>query len=199
MSSRELIESLRFAGEEKVRLIRQEAEHESKALQEAASGKIEELRKHYAEKLASTEGEEALRALAEAGSRARNVRLGAEKVLSERLYAIACASLNLVRDNGYPAVFEKLVLELPPFPWKLVRVNLADVSLARKYFPDAEITPIEDITGGVDVTVADSSVRVINTLEKRLERAWNEMLPLMVKDVYVEVFDGDSGASVQPR
>jgi V/A-type H+-transporting ATPase subunit E len=196
MSSRALIESLRLAGEEKVRLIRQEAEYEAKALQEAAAGKIEELRKHYADKLASAEGEEALRALAEAGSRARTVRLEAERALSERLYAIACSSLHLVRDNGYPAVFEKLALELPSFHWKLVRVNPADVGMARKYFPDAEITPIENITGGVDATVADSTVRVINTLEKRLERAWTEMLPLMVKDVYREAFDG---AAVQPR
>jgi V/A-type H+-transporting ATPase subunit E len=196
MSSRELIESLRFAGEGKVRLIRQEAEQEAKALQEAAAGKVEELRKHYAEKLASTEGEEAMRALAEAGSRARTVRLGAEKELSERLYSIACSSLHLVRDNGYPAVFEKLALELPSFPWKQVRINPADVGMARKYFPDAEIIPVENITGGVDATVADNTVRVINTLEKRLERAWNEMLPLIVKDVYREVFDG---ASMQPR
>lgn len=192
MSSRELIESLKLAGEEKVRLIKQEAEQEAKALQVATAGKVEELRKHYAEKLASTEGEEALRALAEATSRARTVRLGAEKALSERLYSIACSSLHLVRDNGYPAVFEKLVLELPPFPWKLVRVNPADVDMARKYFPGAEIIPVENITGGVDASSTGNTVRVINTLEKRLERAWNEILPLMVKDVYREVLDGAS-------
>ncbi len=192
MSSRELIESLRLAGEEKIRLIKQEAEHEAKALQVAATGKVEELRKHYAEKLASAEGEEVLRALAEATSRARTVRLGAEKALSERLYSIACSSLNLVRDNGYPAVFEKLVLELPSFPWKLIRVNPVDVDMARKYFPGAEIIPVENITGGVDATAADNKVRVINTLEKRLERAWNEILPLMVKDVYREVLNGAS-------
>ncbi len=192
MSSRELIESLRLAGEEKIRLIKQEAEHEAKALQVAATGKVEELRKHYAEKLASAEGEEVLRALAEATSRARTVRLGAEKALSERLYSIACSSLNLVRDNGYPAVFEKLVLELPSFPWKLIRVNPVDVDMAKKYFPGAEIIPVENITGGVDATAADNKVRVINTLEKRLERAWNEILPLMVKDVYREVLNGAS-------
>ncbi len=192
MSSRELIESLRHAGEEKVRLIKQEAEHEAKALQVAAAGKVEELRKHYADKLASSEGVEALRALAEAASRARTVRLGAEKALSERLYSIARSSLDLVRDNGYPAVFEKLVLELPSFPWIMIRVNPADVDMARKYFPGAEIIPVENITGGVDATAADNKVRVINTLEKRLERAWNEILPLMVKDVYREVLDGAS-------
>lgn len=191
-----MIDSLRLAGKEKVRLIQQEAEQEAKALQQSAAGKIEDLRKHYADKLASTEGEEALRALAEAGSRARGVRLEAEKALSDRLYSIARSSLHRLRDNGYPAVFEKLALELPSFPWKLVRVNPADVGMAQKYFPGAEIIPVETIAGGMDATVADSTVRVINTLEKRLERAWSEIIPLLVKDVYREVSDG---ASVQPR
>ncbi len=196
MSSRALIESLRLAGEGKVRLIRQEAEQEAKVLQAAVAGKIEELRKHYADKLISAEGDETLRALAEAGNHARRVRLEAEKALSDRLYSIACSSLHLLRDNGYPAVFEKLALELPSFPWKLVRVNPADLSMARKYFPNAEIIPVENIAGGVDAAVADSTVRVINTLEKRLERAWNELIPLLVKDVYREVSDG---TSVQSR
>ncbi len=191
-----MIESLRIAGEGKVRLIRQEAEQEAKVLQAAVAGKIEELRKHYADKLTSAEGDETLRALAEAGNHARRVRLGAEKALSDRLYSIAHSSLHLLRDNGYPAVFEKLALELPPLPWELVRVNPADVGLARKYFPGAEIIPVENITGGVDATVADSTVRVINTLEKRLERAWSELIPLLVKDVYREV---SHGASVQSR
>lgn len=191
-----MIESLRLAGEGKVRLIRQEAEQEAKVLQAAVAGKIEELRKHYADKLISAEGDETLRALAEAGNHARRVRLEAEKALSDRLYSIACSSLHLLRDNGYPAVFEKLALELPSFPWKLVRVNPADLSMARKYFPNAEIIPVENIAGGVDAAVADSTVRVINTLEKRLERAWNELIPLLVKDVYREVSDG---TSVQSR
>lgn len=195
MSSQALIESLRLSGEEKVRLIRQEAEQEAKALQEAAAGKIEERRKNYADKLTSLEGEETLHALAEAGSRARRVRLEAEKALSDRLYSIARSSLHLLRDNGYPAVFEKLALELPSFPWKLVRVNPADVGLARKHFPGAEIIPVENIAGGMDATLADSTVRVINTFEKRLERAWSELIPLLVKDVYREVSDGASAQS----
>ena len=187
-----MIESLRLSGEEKIRLIRQEAEQEAKALQEAAAVKIEELRKNYADKLTSAEGDETLHALAEAGSRAQRVRLEAERGLSDRLYSIARSSLHLLRDNGYPAVFEKLALELPSFPWKLVRVNPDDVGLARKHFPGAEIIPVENTAGGMEATVADGTVRVINTFEKRLERAWSELIPLLVKDVYREVSDGPS-------
>ena len=190
MSSRELIESLRAASKEKIRLIQQEAEQEAKALQTAKEEKLEGLRKRYADRLASAEGEESLLAVADAGNRARALRLDAEKVLSDRLVSIARSSLHLLRDSNYPAVFEKLVRELPSFAWKLVRVNPADVSMARKYFPDAEIVPVEIISGGVDATLADGTIRIINTFEKRLERAWVEMLPLLVKDIYREVSDG---------
>jgi V/A-type H+/Na+-transporting ATPase subunit E len=196
MSSRELIESLRAASKEKIRLIQQEAEQEAKTLQTAKEEKLEGMRKRYADKLASAEGEESLLAVADAGNRARALRLDAEKALSDRFVAIARSSLPLLRDSNYPAVFEKLVREIPSFAWKLVRVNPADVSLARKYFPDAEIVPVETISGGVDATLADGTIRIINTFEKRLERAWGEMLPLLVKDIYREVSDGPL---VQPR
>ncbi len=192
MSSRELIESLRRSGDEKIRLLRQEAEQEAGALRAAASAKIEELRKQYADKLSAAAGEETIRALAEAGNKARTLRLAAEKVLSDRLLSVSRASLQQLRDAAYPAIFEKMVLELPSLAWNLVRVHPADVNLARKYFPEAEIVPVETISGGVDATVRDGTIRVVNTLEKRLERAWNELLPPMVKDAYREVSDGAS-------
>lgn len=195
MSSEKLIESLRRTGDEKIRNLRQEAEQEAESLRTAVSRKIEELRKRQAEELAAAAGEETRRALAEAGNRARALRLAAETALSDRLYSIALSSLHQLRDVGYSAVFEKLALELPSFPWKRVRVHPADDGLARKYFPDAEIVPLETIAGGMDVTITDATIRVINTFEKRLERAWNELLPLMMRDVYREISDGASPES----
>ncbi len=190
MSSRELIDSLKRSGEEKIQILRQEAEQQAEAVRTAASAKLEELRRRYADRLSAASGEEAARALAEAGNRARALRLEAEKVLSERLLSAARSAMPQLRNGAYPSLFEKMVLELPALDWSLVRVNPADVSLAKKYFPEAEIIPVETISGGVDVTIRDGTIRVINTLEKRLERAWNELLPPMVKDVYREISDG---------
>lgn len=192
MSSKELIESLRRSGEEKIRLLRQEAEQEAKAFQAAATERLAELRRQNEARLAAATGEETVHALAEAGNKARAIRLSVEQQLSERLLSVSRTLLQQVRNNGYPALFEKMAIELPSLAWNLVRVHPADVDLARKYFPDAEVVPVETFTGGMDVTIRDGTIRVINTLEKRLERAWNELLPLMVKDVYREVGDGTS-------
>jgi len=192
MSSRELIESLRRAGEENIRIVRRKAEEETAALQAATAQKIADLKKHYEERLAAVSGDEGRRASAEASNRARAFRLSAEKTLADSLYSIARFSLHQLRDERYPAVFEKLVQELPALPWKVVHVHAADVDLARKYFPDAEIVSAGHISGGVDVAMADGAIRVINTFEKRLERIWTDLLPQMVNDVYREVTDGPS-------
>jgi vacuolar-type H+-ATPase subunit E/Vma4 len=71
-----------------------------------------------------------------------------------------------------------------------VRVHPADIDLARKHLSDAEIVPVETITGGMDAAMEDETVRVINTFEKRLELAWADLLPLLISDVYQEVSDG---------
>ena len=195
MSSVELIESLRRAGEENIRAVKRDAEQETAALQAAVARKIADLQKQYGERLAAVSGDELRRASAEASNRARALRLGVETTLADSLYSIARFSLHQLRDDRYPAVFEKLVRELPALPWKIVRVHEADVDLARKYFPDAEISPVKHISGGVDVAMADGAIRVINTFEKRLERIWTDLLPQMVNEVYREVADGSSPQS----
>ncbi len=192
MGSRELIESLRRAGEENIRLLRKAAEQEAEAMQASLSKELAELSRHYADDLAAAENEEDRRARAEAGNRVRAVRLAAEKKLSDRLFSIVHTSLAQLRHDGYPAIFEKLVRELPALPWKRVRVHPADIELARKHLPGAEIVPVETITGGVDAAIADGTIRVINTFEKRLELAWVDLLPLLIRDVYKEVSDGTS-------
>ena len=192
MGSQELIESLRRAGEESIRHLQEDAEREAELMRASLSGKTGELRKRFADELAAFARDETRRVLAEEGGRARSIKLGAEKTLSDRLLSVARASLEQLRHTGYSENFEKLALELPSLPWKIVRVHPADVEVARKYLPDAEIVPEETITGGMDAATADGAVRVVNTFEKRIERAWADLLPLLINDVYQEASDGAS-------
>src|SRR5512140_3508406 len=155
MSSRELIESLRRGGQDTLLRMKEEAEQEAAALQTAANGKLGDLRRQQAARLAAAVSEDARRSFADAGNRARALKLSAEKRLADRLVAIAWPMLRALRDEGYPAVFERLAQELPPLPWKLVRVNPGDAALAGKYFPEAEIMPVEAISGGLDAATDD--------------------------------------------
>ncbi len=192
MSCRELLESLRRGGDEKVRTLWREAEEEAAKIRAEVAVRINCLRVDST-RLRSVKGDAILgEALSEASGRVRLQKLAAEKAVSERFFSSTLASLPQLREQGYSAVFEKLVLELPCLPWQLVQVNPADIVLAKKHFPQAEIVPDGKISGGVDVTAEGGLIRVVNTFEKRLERAWDDLLPILIKDVYQEVSDGTS-------
>jgi V/A-type H+-transporting ATPase subunit E len=63
-------------------------------------------------------------------------------------------------------------------------VNPEDVGFAKNIFAGADIIPDKTIAGGVDAMTDGGEIRVINTFEKRLERAWVDMLPELLKKVY---------------
>jgi vacuolar-type H+-ATPase subunit E/Vma4 len=195
MSCKELIESLRKAADERVLLMRQEAEREAGAAKTDVARRLGQLRDDVKVKQAAARRDANAQALSAANNRAREIRLVAEKELSARLKSAAALALPALRKAGYEAAFGKMVRELPALAWHTVRVNPGDVELAGNYFPGAEIVPDRNITGGMDASTKDGSIRIINTFEKRLERAWSDMLPLLIKDVYREVSDGTPAAS----
>jgi vacuolar-type H+-ATPase subunit E/Vma4 len=195
MSCKELIESLRKTADERIRLLQQEAEREAGAVQADVARRLEQLRGDMDMKQAASGREAIVQALSAANNQARVIRLSAEKKLSARLQIIAASSLGALRKVDYEAAFGKMARELPALVWHTVRVNPEDVALAGKYFPGAEIIPDRNITGGMDASTADGTIRIINTFEKRMERAWTDMLPVLIKDVYQEVSDGAPAAS----
>jgi vacuolar-type H+-ATPase subunit E/Vma4 len=182
MGCRELIESLRASGDERIKAIRTEAEQEAGRIREETARRIEALQSEHARRHAAEAAKEAETLQAEANSAIRRIGLRAERALAERLYASARESLRSLRNVGYGDVFRGFARELPRFSWKKVRVNPEDVAIAREVFPGAEILPAPEIIGGLEVVSEGEEVRVVNTFEKRLERMWEEMLPDIMKE-----------------
>jgi len=79
-------------------------------------------------------------------------------------------------------VFSRLAAELPPIAWETLRVNPADAEVATRLFPRARIVPDSAICGGMEALAEEGRIRVINTLEKRLERVWPELLPALIEE-----------------
>ncbi len=187
MGCEELIGSLRRSGDEKIRLIWEEAEAEAEKIQGEFQVKITELHADYEKTQLSAVAADAEKIISAAAGEVRKIHLSSQASLSARLLRLVAACLPLLRNEGYEDVFSSIVKELPRLPWQRVRVNPADVNLAKEYFSAAEIVADETIAGGVDAMVEAGKIRVINTFEKRLERAWVDILPGLIQDIHDEV------------
>lgn len=186
MSHELLIEDLRQKAEEKTRAIWQEAETKVEKFRAEILRSLEQKKSQYdrEQNLACEVLSKSL--LTDAENKARKICTEAERVLADRLYALARELLKQLRGQGYEELFAALIEELPPHQWEDVRVNPADVSLAKRFFPQLQIVAEEDIIGGFEVIGDQGGVHIVNTLEKRLERAW----PTIVPKLYLEIYQG---------
>jgi V/A-type H+-transporting ATPase subunit E len=187
MSQEELIASLLREAEEKISGIRDSSRVEIDGIRAETSQRLDKLRDEYRRRatVSSATNERAI--LFETERKAAFLRLSAENALAERLRALALSNLQRLREGRYSAVFSALVKELPEREWEEVRVNSRDVQLAVEHFPEAEIVSDDSISGGLEVIAGAGVIRVINTFEKRLERGFDDLLPIMMRDIYSEI------------
>lgn len=183
MGFEELLASLRSEGEKKTGLIRQKAEAEAARLKDEAAARLARLREELRQEQARVIAAEESTILAEAERMARQIRLAEVEKLAERLYALALRLLPRLREGDYPRIFSRLAAELPPIEWETVRVNPADAEIAGYLFPQARIVPDTAVCGGMEAAAEGGRIQVINTLGKRLERGWPELLPVIIEEV----------------
>lgn len=187
MGYEELINALRREAEEKIGEIWRDAETKAGLARSEADARIDRLNREYRRRWTTDGGEEVAAILAEAENGARRIRLEALKELSERLYRLAVTSLPELRERGRDGMFAALAGELPSHSWETVRVNPADVEIAGRFFPWANIMPDGSVSGGLEVAGEAGSICIDNTLEKRLERGWRDFLPDLVSAVWREI------------
>lgn len=183
MGCKELIGSLRTAGDERLRTLRADAEQEADRVRAEASRRIDALHEEHARRHAVQAALATEALLAEANAAVRTIRIRAERDLADRLYGVARASLPHLRNAGYRDVFAGFARELPKLAWRTVQVNPADVELAREVFPDADVRPDPAIIGGMVAAAENDRMQVVNTFEKRLACLWEEMLPDIMKEL----------------
>ncbi len=187
MSYRELIEALHRGAEERIGEFRREAVAEASRFREEAADGLERMRKEFSGRQAVAVREASRDILADAESKARHMRLADLRELSERLSCLAVAMIAGLREKGYEELFCALARELPVCPWETVKVNPEDEEMARRHFPRAKIVTEPGISGGMEVCGEGGRICIVNTLDKRLERGWPELLPDLVAAAYREI------------
>lgn len=179
----ELIEALRMECDEKIHAVRQKAAAEAEKIRREAAKKIEEIKEEHSRVLTSMVKDETDTIIFEAEKKARTIRLLSEKGMSNRLYKHSASLLYNLKGKDYKDVFSAIVQELPQDKWETVRINPEDEYIAKEYFHDSLIIPDSSITGGLAVTTNDGGISILNTFEKRLERAWDQVLPEIIKEI----------------
>lgn len=183
MGATELIEALRSEGEKKALEIRRETEAEIGRVRAEAAVSLGRLREEYAREQAAASALAERAILAEAERKERLTRLAAENMLAERLHELARSTLPLLRNQDYDRTFSLLAAELPASAWETVRVNPADTERASGLFAAATIVADSSISGGMESAADGGRLRIVNTLEKRLERGWPELLPALFSEI----------------
>jgi len=182
MGYQELIAGLQREAEATIHSIWMEANKEIQRLKDEASNRIKMMRERYEDKRIHLTNSLRKRIMDEARQMAREIRLKAEDEISKRLFRIASDCLRILRNDEYGTTLSMLIKELPSDGWDKVMVNPEDVEMVKGYFPDAEIIPDRGITGGF-IVIKNDKMSIINTFDKRLERAWDELLPLIIRDI----------------
>jgi V/A-type H+/Na+-transporting ATPase subunit E len=183
VGSEQLLAALRQEGERRAGEIREEAEVAAARLRSEAAARLALLREEHAREQARAIEAEMSAVLAEAERAARGVRLAGAQRLAARLFDLALALLPALRDGEYPELFARLAGALPPREWGTLRVNPADRVQAQTLFARARIETDPAISGGLEAWAQGGELQVVDTLEKRLERGWPEMLPLLLREV----------------
>ncbi len=190
----DLINALRDKGEEKAATLWLHVEAEAQRIRAEAANRI-----------AAAKAERARVRVGADASVTRGIRMAAERReremwsvaksrLVERCYQLARRSLAHLRSSGDDQVFRALADELPEETWEEIRVHPLDRDRAARVFPAARVVTDSNISGGFEAVGRNGRVRIRNTLDTRLVRAWPDLLPGIVRRIEDEVKEGEPSA-----
>lgn len=183
MGRTELLAALQRDGQEKMAAINGRRAAEEERLRAETANKIGLLRQEHKVKRELLCSARQRQILAKAGREAALIRLRAEHALGLRLHACACNSLPPLYRRDAARLFPLLAAELPSLPWQTVWTTPADTSGAAALFPAATIIADVALAGGIKAALAENILSVDNTLEKRLEKLWPDLLPQLLADL----------------
>jgi V/A-type H+/Na+-transporting ATPase subunit E len=189
-----LIEALRRKAAEDAEGLWRDARAKADALRVEAQRAVADERLAIMAETAATIRRLTIAASAAGERAARDYRVREGGALAERLHRLARAELPDLREAGADAGFAALAAELPASDWRRLRVNPADEPAARRLFPMADVECDPTIAGGLRAEGDGRCIVVDNTLEARLESAWPDLLPVLIRSIETEFSDHRTAA-----
>ena len=183
MGKQELIAAMEEQAERRIAQLYAEAEERRSAMRDDYAGRRELRLAEASREWRQAEAELRRRESAVGQRAARRMILEAEERLAARLRRLAAGQLpTLALTDG---CWQLLFAELPEYDWEVVRVAARDMATAQLAFPCAATITVPETCGGIAATA--SGLAVDNTLEKRLERNWDDLLPGIMAEIRKEL------------
>lgn len=190
MGRQELIAALEEEAELSIAQLRAESERRQEVLRTECAQRHERCLAATVTEWQQTENELRRQKGTVARQIARGLLLDAEARLAARLRHLAHEQLPaLALTEGCR---ERLFAELPSVDWDEVRVAEGDLAAARQAFPHSRATAVPEIYGGI--AACGDGITVDNTLEKRLERGWDDLLPDIMAEIRKELSNACAAA-----
>jgi len=186
VAQKELLASLRRKGEERIAELKADAERQAVAIEQEFAARVREKKEALASEFRVAREELGRKTVLKAERRNRESHTQAESELADRLAAIARGLLPALREDNYELLFARLAGEIPAACIERIAVNPEDLGLARRFFPQAAIVADPAITGGLQASCAGGGLSIDNSFEKRLQRAWQRLLPQLIDEATTE-------------
>lgn len=193
MSRELLLEALQRNGAEALAALREHGGQRLAGLAVVRAERLAALRAAEERRRAAFVAGERLTRQVAAQAEAQRLSLAAEARLADRLRALAEPLLAGLAAEHPRALLAELAAELPDVAWQMVTVNPREREAARVLFPRAEIRADPDIGGGLLVCADGGRLCIDNTLEKRLARGWDDLLPALCRDLEEQHAAADPG------
>jgi len=178
-----MLEHLREQGEKQIAELWEQArltlENEQKSMSQSLVRKIEEA-KWESQRRAEQHVQVSL---LEARRLAGADRAKAFQAFAERLWRQSLISLPELKKNAGKELLSNLLAELPQLEWTKVILHPSDRQQAEDIFPNVPVEEDEAIEGGFILEAEQGCIRFVNTLNKRLEMTWQELVSDMVAKI----------------
>jgi len=199
MSIEDILQALDDQCRQECQEIFSRAEAEAKQILGKAQVDAEAIRQARLDKVKAEAQSETTSMLYTARLKSKNTVISAKEQIAEKALASAEEDLRGMRSRqDYPSILEEMIKEgLTRISGKaLVHVDPADKKVAetvtKKLAADCEVLTDIQTAGGATVSDADGRVRIVNTVEERLNRA-REKLRMYVSGI---LFEEEVGAAV---
>ncbi|MDH5716491.1 MAG: V-type ATP synthase subunit E family protein [Spirochaetia bacterium] len=188
MSYEKLVESLKTKEKDQINDLWRNAKEEINIKEDKINNEIINLKIEIEEKTNLKKKIIQKEILSKTRHKIKKNKLESETELFNRILSLMIQSVSeSYKKDKEKKYFNLLAKELPEINWNKIMVHPDDVETAKNIFTKSEIEKDQNIYGGLISINNEEKIEINNTLNKRIEKIKQQLIPLIIKELYKEI------------